>query len=81
MRQKDKIVSRVRERVIEICKEKYDHQADNPSNLYFCAENTTPEKVKTEIMENLDPELAKRKYLDMIAYFVLVGSNVFIEIS
>lgn len=81
MKQKDEIVSKVRERVIEICTEKYDHQTTGPSNIYFCAENTTPEKVKTEIMGNLDPELAKRKYLDMIAYFVLVGSNVFIEIS
>ena len=71
-------VEQIQAKIIETCEKLYgpmDHDS------YFIVPNTTENAVRADILDNIDDrDIAKMKYLDIAAYVLQTGTDVFIKI-
>lgn len=74
-------IDKIRDMVIDICEKEYGPVQDS---RYYIVNNTSAEEVSLNIinkMSDRDAELGKTKYLDMSAYVLQNGNDVFVSIS
>lgn len=77
------IQEKIRDQIIDIC-EHYFMASSDCFNRYHRVKKKTPDEVKQFILNKLDPEYRKMKYLDMGCSIVAatdIDGDVIIEIS
>ena len=70
-------VEQIRSIILDACNSLYGESKDNQ---YFIVKDSTVGKVEFEILNQLEEDLRKNKYLDMAVYILQTGSDVFIRI-